>query len=172
MWKLDCGVETRSAGAKREEPHRLDRPARAQRGRIPVVTGQIDTTTPADRFVFQLMASLAQMEGELTAERTGAGLDAPRAAGRQRVMTESKVAAARQLLSQGPPAVDVARDLGVSLPTLYRGFPQPLASGGATGRARIRLTREGYCFWATFGGAPTGRSQGHGRPVGSGAESD
>lgn len=67
------------------------------------------------------------MERELTAERTRAGLLAARAAGkvpgRNRVMTESKLAAATQLLAQGAPAVEVARNLGVSVPTLYRWIP-------------------------------------------------
>lgn len=91
------------------------------------VTDQIDTTTPAGRFFFHIMASLAQMERELTVERTRAGLLAARAAGkvpgRKRVMTDSKVAAATQLLAQGAPAVEVARNLGVSVPTLYRWIP-------------------------------------------------
>ena len=91
------------------------------------LTDQIDTTTPAGRFFFHVMASLAQMERELTAERTRAGLAAARAAGkkpgRKRVMTDSKITAARQLLAQGTPAVDVARDLSVSVATLYRWIP-------------------------------------------------
>lgn len=91
------------------------------------LTDQIDTTTPAGRFFFHVMASLAQMERELTAERTRAGLAAARAAGRlpgrQRLMTDAKVAAARHLLAAGTPAVDVAHTLGVSVPTLYRWVP-------------------------------------------------
>ena len=35
------------------------------------LTDGIDTTTPAGRFFFHVMASLAQMERELLAERTG-----------------------------------------------------------------------------------------------------
>lgn len=91
------------------------------------LTDQIDTTTPAGRFFFHVMASLAQMERELTAERTRAGLAAARAAGktpgRKRAMTDSKIRAAKQLLAQGATAVDVARNLGVSVPTLYRWVP-------------------------------------------------
>jgi DNA invertase Pin-like site-specific DNA recombinase len=91
------------------------------------LTDQIDTTTPAGRFFFHVMASLAQMERELTVERTKAGLEAARAAGkkpgRKRIMTDSKVIAAKQLLAQGAAAVDVAANLGVSVPTLYRWVP-------------------------------------------------
>jgi DNA invertase Pin-like site-specific DNA recombinase len=91
------------------------------------LTDQIDTTTPAGRFFFHVMASLAQMERELTIERTQAGLAAARAqgklSGRKRIMTDSKITSAKRLLAQGTPAVDVARDLGVSVPTLYRWLP-------------------------------------------------
>ena len=73
------------------------------------------------------MASLAQMERELIAERTKAGLEAARkrgrVGGRKRRMTPGKVESARQLLASGMPPQDVARNLGVSIPTLYRWVP-------------------------------------------------
>lgn len=91
------------------------------------LTDGIDTTTPAGRFFFHVMASLAQMERELLIERTKAGLDAARkrgrVGGRKRSMTPGKVEAARKLLNQGMPAKDVAHNLGVSIPTLYRWCP-------------------------------------------------
>jgi DNA invertase Pin-like site-specific DNA recombinase len=46
------------------------------------LTDGIDTTTPAGRFFFQMMAALAEMERDLTRERTMAGLAAARARGR------------------------------------------------------------------------------------------
>lgn len=91
------------------------------------LTDQIDTTTPAGRFFFHVMASLAQMERELTAERTAAGLQAARKqgriGGRKRKMTDSKIESARKLLTEGTPPRDVAENLGVSIPTLYRWVP-------------------------------------------------
>ncbi len=91
------------------------------------ITDQIDTSTPAGRFFFHVMASLAQMERELIVERTRAGLEAARRqgriGGRKRRMTESKVEAARQLLANGTPTREVAKNLGVSIPTLYRWLP-------------------------------------------------
>ena len=91
------------------------------------LTDQIDTTTPAGRFFFNIMASLAQMERELTIERTQAGLAATRAKGhlpgRKRLMTDSKIASAKKLLANGTPPADVAKDLGISIPTLYRWVP-------------------------------------------------
>ena len=45
------------------------------------ITDGIDTKTPAGRFFFHVMASLAQMERELIMERTRAGRPAPRTCG-------------------------------------------------------------------------------------------
>ena len=91
------------------------------------ITDGIDTTTPAGRFFFHVMASLAQMERELLIERTKEGLIAARkrgrVGGRRRIMTPSKVEAAKKLLAEGMPPKDVAQNLGVSIPTLYRWCP-------------------------------------------------
>jgi len=38
-------------------------------------------------------------------------------------MTDSKITAAKQLLTNGATPAEVARDLGVSVPTLYRWVP-------------------------------------------------
>ena len=47
------------------------------------LTDSIDTGTPSGRFFFHVMASLAQMERELTIERTRAGLAVARQLGRK-----------------------------------------------------------------------------------------
>jgi DNA invertase Pin-like site-specific DNA recombinase len=91
------------------------------------LTDGIDTTTPAGRFFFHVMASLAQMERELLAERTRAGLDAARrrgrVGGRKRRMTPGKVESARKLLRGEMAPREIAQNLGVSIPTLYRWLP-------------------------------------------------
>jgi DNA invertase Pin-like site-specific DNA recombinase len=91
------------------------------------LTDVIDTGTPSGRFFFHVMASLAQMERELTIERTRAGLAVARQlgrkGGRKRQMTESKIRSAKKLLATGVPPRDVATNLGVSVPTLYRWIP-------------------------------------------------
>jgi len=96
------------------------------------LTDSIDTGTASGRFFFHVMASLAEMERELTIERTRAGLDVARQlgrkGGRKRQMTESKIKSAKKLLASGVPPRDVASNLGVSVPTLYRWIP---ASGQA-----------------------------------------
>jgi len=119
---------------------KLDRLGRSVKGLVDLVnaleardvhfrslTDGIDTKTPAGRFFFHIMASLAQMERELIVERTRAGLAAARKlgriGGRKRQMTDSKIKAARRLLAGGTPPRDVAENLGVSVPTLYRWLP-------------------------------------------------
>ena len=91
------------------------------------LTDNIDTSSTAGRFFFHVMASLAQMERELLVERTQAGLDAAkkrgRVGGRKRAMTDSKLRSAKNLLADGVPPKEVAADLGVSIPTLYRWIP-------------------------------------------------
>lgn len=91
------------------------------------LTDVIDTGTPSGRFFFHVMASLAEMERELTVERTRAGLEVAkqlgRRGGRKRQMTDSKIEAAKKLLAKGVPPREVANNLGVSVPTLYRWCP-------------------------------------------------
>jgi DNA invertase Pin-like site-specific DNA recombinase len=91
------------------------------------LTDGIDTTTPAGRFCFRIMTSLAQMERELLAECTGAGLAAARrqgqVGGRKRRMTPGKVESARKLLKGGMAPRDVAQNLGFSNPSRYRWVP-------------------------------------------------
>lgn len=119
---------------------RLDRLGRSVKGLIDLVhqlhqneihfksiTDNLDTSTPAGPFFFHMMASLAQMEHALMAERTKAGLAAAKAkgrvGGRKRKMTQSKIESAKQLLANGSLPKDVAQSLGVSVPTLYRWVP-------------------------------------------------
>lgn len=91
------------------------------------ITDHVDTSTPSGRFFFHIMASLAQMERELVAERTKAGLATAKAqgrvGGRKRKMTPSKIESAKKLLASGVLPKDVAHNLGISIPTLYRWLP-------------------------------------------------
>lgn len=91
------------------------------------LTDAIDTGTASGRSFFHVMASLAEMERELTVERICAGLEVARRlgrkGGRKRRMTDSKIESAKKLLANGMPPRDVAKDLGVSVPTLYRWIP-------------------------------------------------
>lgn len=121
VWKLDR--------LGRSMRHLVDLVGQLQERRVNFrsLTDSIDTATPSGRFFFHVMASLAEMERELTAERTRAGLEAARqqgrTGGRKRRMTENKVDAAKKLLALGSSPREVARSLGVSVPTLYRWLP-------------------------------------------------
>lgn len=91
------------------------------------ITEGIDTSTPAGRFFFHIIAAMAEMERELIRERTRAGLDSARAkglvGGRKKAMDEKKVASAKTLLETGTPPKEVADMCGVSVATLYRYIP-------------------------------------------------
>lgn len=121
VWKLDrLG---RSVGKLVETVEKLEK-----RGiDFKSLTDSIDTSTPSGRFFFHVMASLAQMERELIAERTKAGLEAARLlgrkGGRKRKMSESKLESAKKLLASSIPPKEVAKNLGISVPTLYRWIP-------------------------------------------------
>lgn len=88
------------------------------------ITDSIDTSTPSGRFFFHVMASLAEMERDLMVERTKAGLaiakQQGRTGGRKPKMTPSKIASAKKLLSSGIQTKEVAKNLDVSVATLYR----------------------------------------------------
>ena len=98
------------------------------------LTDAIDTRSPSGRFFFHIMASLTQMEREFIIERTRAGLETARRlgriGGRKRKMTPSKIQSATQLLRSGIPPKDIARNLGVSLATLYRWLPASQSERG------------------------------------------
>lgn len=121
VWKLDrlgCGVRNLVDWVGKLPPQGIQ---------FKSLTEAIDTGTPSGPFFFHVMASLAEMERELTVERTRAGLKVARQlgrkGGRQRQMTESKIESAKKLLANGIPPRDVAANLGVSVPTLYRWIP-------------------------------------------------
>jgi DNA invertase Pin-like site-specific DNA recombinase len=122
VWKLDQ--------LGRSVKHLVDLVGELQEKGIQLrsLTDSIDTATPSGRFFFHVMASLAEMERELTVERTKAGLEVARSlgriGGRKRRMTDSKIIeSAKKLLASGVPPRDVAKNLGVSMPKLYRWVP-------------------------------------------------
>ena len=120
---------------------RLDRLGRSLRHLIEVVkdleerqvslvslTESIDTSTPGGRLVFHVFASLAEFERDLIRERTMAGLAAARArgrtGGRPSVWTEAKLRTARSMWANGDDVATIARVLGVSRASVYRGLAE------------------------------------------------
>ena len=122
VWKLD------RLGRTVKQLVDLVEELEAKRIQFKSLKDNIDTTNSAGRFFFHVMASLAQMERELIAERTKAGLEVARklgrTGGRPRAMTDGKIRSAKKLLKSGMLPRDVAENLGISLATLYRWIPE------------------------------------------------
>ncbi len=83
----------------------------------------LDTTSAAGKFIFQVFAALAEFDRDITVERTNAGLKAARArghfGGRRTVWTPEKEAAAATLYDAGELSLtQIAQQLGVSRTTL------------------------------------------------------
>lgn len=84
----------------------------------------IDTTTPMGRFFFRVMASIAELERDMIAERTKDGLEAARArghAGGRPKVPEGAVSRALRMYESGSFTVrEITEATGVSKSTLYR----------------------------------------------------
>ncbi len=91
---------------------------------------QIDTTTPNGKLIFHLFAALAEVERDLIRERTQAGLAAARSrgrtGGRPSVWTPEKQRTARTMHAAGEDVGSIARVLGVSRASVYRGVADPV----------------------------------------------
>ncbi|KVM89600.1 recombinase family protein [Burkholderia stagnalis] len=83
----------------------------------------IDTRTPTGRFMFHMIAALAEFERALIAERTRAGMSAARQRGRRigrpLALTPDQVAVARQMI-EGRSMEEVADHFDVHTVTLRR----------------------------------------------------
>lgn len=88
------------------------------------IRDNIDTSTAVGKAMFRMMAVLAEMERDIIAERTQAGLQAARARGRvggRPKVEKSKLDAALALYEAGKMSVpEIIEATGVSKATLYR----------------------------------------------------
>lgn len=85
----------------------------------------IDTSTPAGKLTFHVLAAIAEFERDLISERTHEGLAAARArgrkGGRRPVLSEAKAEHARKLRDAGEHTMtEIAALVGCSRATLYR----------------------------------------------------
>jgi DNA invertase Pin-like site-specific DNA recombinase len=84
----------------------------------------IDTTTPMGRFFFRVMASIAELERDMIAERTKDGLEAARArghaGGRPKLSEDAVLRALRMYESRSFTVREITEATGVSKSTLYR----------------------------------------------------
>lgn len=95
----------------------------------------MDTATSAGRLLFHVAAAMAEFERSLIRERTMAGLEAARAAGRRggrhSTVSESGLRVAQRLLAAGEPMAVAARGAGVSRQALYRALARAEEMDGA-----------------------------------------
>ena len=102
-----------------------------------IVTDQgIDTSTPAGRLLFNVLAAIGEFELDLIRERTRAGLAAARRRGKRlgRPRAYVPVEHARSLLAEGASVTAAARELGVSRATLQRALKKVPVEGLTTPR--------------------------------------
>lgn len=123
VWKLDrLGRSTKDLIARGLELER--------RGiGLCCLTQGIDTSTPTGRFMFHVLAAIAEMERDLTRERTSAAAAAAKAQGKLLgpafLLSDDQVAVARQKLDEGMSVRRVAALFDVSVDTVYRRVGRP-----------------------------------------------
>jgi DNA invertase Pin-like site-specific DNA recombinase len=92
---------------------------------------QIDTTTPAGRLLFHVLASISEFERDLIRDRVLAGLKRAKAQGVRlgRPRAAVDVLRARAMLAEGKSLRQVAKALHVALATLARAVPRAASTG-------------------------------------------
>ena len=95
-----------------------------------VLSQGIDTTTPAGRMFFHVLAALAEFEASLISERTLDGLEAARArgrkGGRKPKLSERQVKVIRTMHASGEHTItELADTFKVTRPTIYRVLELP-----------------------------------------------
>lgn len=96
------------------------------------LTEAIDTSTPAGRMVITVLAAVAELEREMTRDRTIAGLTAARArgrvGGRPPALTTSQVDAARKLHRTGSSIREIAVALNAKRSTVHNAVREVVAA--------------------------------------------
>ena len=91
---------------------------------LKVLSGAIDTTTSAGRFMLAVIAAMAEWERELIVERTLSGLrvakEKGKVGGRKRTITEGQVQAAVRRQGEGETMLEIAKEYGVTPAAIYK----------------------------------------------------
>lgn len=90
---------------------------------LQIITLGIDTSTAAGRLFFTMMAGLAEMERELTRERTKAGLKAARSRGRiggRKKVSNDILEKAYMMYEANLTVEDIVNTLNISRSTFYK----------------------------------------------------
>lgn len=96
---------------------------------IESISDSLNSATPMGRAMLQMASIFAEMERNIIAERTVAGLAAAKAqgrtGGRPKVADSAQSRRAQVLRNSGESVPDIARALGVSIATIYRITKRP-----------------------------------------------
>jgi DNA invertase Pin-like site-specific DNA recombinase len=92
------------------------------------VRDSIDTTSPAGKFMLNMLGAFAQFERDMIVERTLAGMAAARARGQrvgaERKMTPEKIEKALRWRDEGVSVKEIAKRLKVVQNTVYNNLPR------------------------------------------------
>lgn len=121
VWRLD-----RFARSMRDLYARLDR-VYGQGAKFRSLTENFDFDTFTGKFVLGILGLVAELERQIIAHRTKAGIDTWRAAGkgkwgRQAILAEKQVKEAGRMLNKGMSGPAVAKHFKVSTPTIYQHY--------------------------------------------------
>ena len=118
IWKLD------RLGQMTKQLIELSHDLKERGISLQIITLGVDTSTPAGKLFFAIMAGLAEMEAETIRERTQAGLQAARALGRKggrQPLDKSKVEMALLLYDSRKYTIkEITEQTGVSKAKLYQ----------------------------------------------------
>jgi len=119
VWKLD------RAGRSTKHLIELSESLEKQGVEFVSVQDNIDTSNPMGKFFFRLMSSLAELERDITIDRTKAGLAAAKArgrvGGRKVTITTGQTLEAKRLADAGELSIaDICKQVGISRASYYR----------------------------------------------------
>ena len=124
IWWVNCFEHTRVSFGECQSLILMERIDKAGAG-FRSLTESIDTTTPAGRMMMQMVGAFPEFEREMIRERTQAGLQAARAAGRTggrppKLTKQQRQDIADNVLSGRKSGADMARLYSISETTVSR----------------------------------------------------